>query len=84
MHPYRESLEALTEPSSPKLIVVAKLSTRRVTVLPPNYASLEQKDLAVFICKVKTVQQTDVAVYHTEGKHMLFAKQYLTGNAAVA
>jgi hypothetical protein len=83
-HQRGESLDALAEPPPPKRTVFAEFPTRRATVLPPDYAGHKQKDLAVFIRKVETVLEFDAAVYPTERDRMLFAKQYLVGDAAAA
>jgi hypothetical protein len=81
-HQWGESLDALTEPPAPKRTAFAEVPARRATVLPPNYGSHKQKDLAVFIRKVETVLEFDEAVYPTERDRMLFAKQYLVSDAA--
>jgi hypothetical protein len=49
-----------------------------------DYGDYKQKRLAVFIRKVENVLKFDSAVYPTERDRMLFAKQYLVGNAAAA
>jgi hypothetical protein len=56
----------------------------QATVMPPDYDGHKQKDLAVFIRKVENMLEFDSAVYSTERDRMLFAKQYLIGNAAAA
>jgi hypothetical protein len=60
-HQRGELLDALAEPPPPKRTFIAKLPTRRVTVLPPDYAGHKQKDLAVFIHKIETVLEFDAA-----------------------
>jgi hypothetical protein len=65
-------------------MVNAELPTRRATVLLPDYTSHKQNDLAVFIRKVETVLEFDVAIYPMERDLMLFVKQYLVGDAAAA
>jgi hypothetical protein len=82
IHQRGESLDALAEPPVPKQTAFAEVPARRATVLPPNYGGHKQKDLTVFIRKVETVSEFDEAVYPTERDRMLFAKQYLVGDAA--
>ncbi len=43
-----------------------------------------QEDLTVFVRKVKTVLEFYEALYNNLRVWMLFAKQYLVGNAAAA
>jgi hypothetical protein len=83
-HQHGESLDALAKPLPPKRTVAAELPTQRATGLPPDYASHKHKDLAIFIHKVETVLEFDAAIYQTERDQMLFAKQYLVGDAATA
>jgi hypothetical protein len=55
-----------------------------MTVLLLDYTSHKQNDLVVFICKVQTVLEVDVAIYPTDRDLMLIEKQYSIGNAATA
>ncbi len=80
-HQQGESLDALAKPPPPKRTVIPQLLTRRATVLPPDYASHKQKELAEFIRKVETVLEFVAAVYPMERDQMLFTKQYLVSNA---
>jgi hypothetical protein len=81
-HQRGESLDALAKPRAPKWTTFAEVPARRATILPPDCGGHKQKDLAVFICKVERVLEFDEAVYPTERDQMLFAKQYLVGDAA--
>ncbi len=81
-HQRGESLDALAEPPAPQRTDFAKVPARRATVLPPDYGGHKQKDLVVFIRKVETVLEFVETVYPTERDQMLFAKQYLVGDAA--
>jgi hypothetical protein len=81
-HQRGEFLDALAEPPAPKRTAFAEVPARRAIVLSPDYGGHKQKDLAVFIHKVETVLEFDEAVYPTERDRMLFAKQYLVGDAA--
>ncbi len=83
-HQRGESLNALAEYPAPKWPTPIKMPTKRATVIPPDYGSYQQKDYVVFIRKVENVLEFHLAVYPTERDCMLFAKQYLLGNAAVA
>jgi hypothetical protein len=56
----------------------------RTIVLLPDYNSYKVRHIAVFIRKAETVLEFDVAVYPMERDQILFAKQYLVGNAAAA
>ncbi len=57
---------------------------RRLLLQVHSYSSYKQKSLAVFICRVENVLVFDAAVYSTERDQIMFAKQYLIGNAAAA
>jgi hypothetical protein len=81
-HQRNESLDTLTEPPAPKWPTPVELPTKWATVMPPDYGGHKQKDLAVFIRKVENVLKFDLAVYPTERDWILFAKQYLVGDAA--
>jgi hypothetical protein len=65
-HQCGESLDALAKPLAPKWPTPVRLSTKRSTILPLNYGSHKQKDLAVFIHRVENVLKFDTAMYPTE------------------
>ncbi len=76
-HHYGESLEALAELLAHKPLTPVKLTTKRSTILLLDFDDHQQKDLAVFICRVENVLENDVAVYPTEEDQMMFAKRNL-------
>jgi hypothetical protein len=80
-HQHGESLDALAEHPAPKQPTPFKMPTKRATVMPPDYGSHKQKDLVLLMRKVKNVLEFDWAIYFIERDRMLFAKQYLVGDA---
>jgi hypothetical protein len=83
-HQRGETLDTLAEPPAPKGPTPVELPTKRSTILPLDYGSHKQKDLAVFIRRVEYVLKFNAAVYPTERDQMMFVKQYRVGNAAAA
>jgi hypothetical protein len=82
MHPRDESLKALAEPLPTKWLVVAVKPLGRATVMPPEFSGHKAKKLAEFICKTENVFRADEVLYSTDWDQMLFAQQYLAGDAA--
>jgi hypothetical protein len=76
-----ESLEALAEPPPAKRSVVAMEPIRRATVMPLEYSGHKAKELAKFICKAENVFEADAVLCPTDRDRMLFAQQYLGGDA---
>ncbi len=51
-------------------------------MIPLDYCGHKLQDLAVIIHMVKNMLKFGLAVYSMEGDQMMFAEQYLIGNAA--
>jgi hypothetical protein len=56
---------------------------RRATVMPPEYSGHKAKEIEEFICKVENVFEADALLYPTDRDRMLFAQQYVAGDAAM-
>jgi hypothetical protein len=65
-------------------MVIADSPIRRSIIHPVDYAGHKQKDLIVFIPKVETMLESDMAIYLTDRDQMLFEKQYFVGDTTTA
>jgi DUF971 family protein len=81
-HQCGELLDTLAKLLALKRPIPVKLPTKHTTILPLDYGSHKQKNLAVFICRVMNLLELDVRVYPTERDQMILAKQYLVSNTA--
>ncbi len=83
-HRCGESLNALAVPLAPKRLTPVNLPTWRSTVMLLDYGGQMQKDLTVFIHRVKKVLEFDVIICPKERDRMMFTKQYLVSDATAA
>ncbi len=51
--------------------------------MPPEYSGHKAKEIEEFICKVENVFEADALLYPTDRDRMLFAQQYVAGDAAM-